>query len=335
LDRVQESATAGLEAASPADSLPGDVDWHYIMLDIGAEDAHPADRHAAARAFPRDRSAADKHFKRYGRRRGGQLPWVIRDRYLALVDAFGTGEGDAVIHEAGVLLHFATDAALPFNVTADRDGAATGHVRWSAASATQASRPYRTVRHRYHVGLLRRLRSRLDYEVRVSPQRYHPAEDPVDAAFNVLIDTHRDMGVLLGIDRAIMAGLGIQDVDAFTAHLNAYLEEAADRAAPIMESRLEAAALLGANLIGAAWAEAAKPSPAGLTTAPKVVADATAPPVAGEIPFVGSRHSTVYHRATCSHVKRIKPDNLLRFESIEAAEAEGRTPCRLCRPDSP
>jgi Micrococcal nuclease (thermonuclease) homologs len=48
--------------------------------------------------------------------------------------------------------------------------------------------------------------------------------------------------------------------------------------------------------------------------------------------FVGSKKSTVYHYPWCSYVDRIKPENLIRFDTPEEAIAAGYHPCRVCNP---
>ena len=47
-------------------------------------------------------------------------------------------------------------------------------------------------------------------------------------------------------------------------------------------------------------------------------------------PYVGSRNSEVYHLRDCTQALRIKPENLVGWESAELAEAAGRTPCKAC-----
>lgn len=69
---------------------------------------------------------------------------------------------------------------------------------------------------------------------------------------------------------------------------------------------------------------AAKPSP---TPSPEPT------PNPALCPYVGSKNSEIYHLAGCSQAARIKAENLLGWESIEAAEAAGRTPCKLCLPE--
>jgi len=49
-------------------------------------------------------------------------------------------------------------------------------------------------------------------------------------------------------------------------------------------------------------------------------------------PVVASKNSDKYHRPSCKWAKRIKPENLIRFESAEAARKKGYKPCKVCKP---
>jgi len=49
-------------------------------------------------------------------------------------------------------------------------------------------------------------------------------------------------------------------------------------------------------------------------------------------PYVGSRNSNIFHRASCSHAGRILPGNLVEFPSAEDALKSGRVPCKVCQP---
>jgi hypothetical protein len=332
---LEQHATSKLGEKVEADAPTITPDWHFIMLDAGVETADADARRAAVRQFPRDRAEARKRFRSTGTPRGGELPWVIAERHTALVEAFTARDGAALLREAGTLVHFCADAAMPLNTTRNRDGAETGHLRWAGATATQQTRPYRTVRHRLQGAVVRRLRDRLAYEARVWPALGAPVEDVVDAVFETLIDANDDLDTLLAIDRDVMTTLGIADEDTFARKVEAYEQQAAERASRMLESRIEAAALLGANLIASAWMDAGKPAP-GVFEAAKPDAET---PAASENtrpgPYVGSRNSKVYHRATCSHAKRIKEENLVWFKSVEEATRVGRTPCRSCSPDRP
>jgi len=336
LDRVQRTATAGLVGTSGGGALPGDPDWHYIMLDVAAGGGRPAQRHTVARSFPRTRSGANAFFKRYGRHDGGSLPWVISDRCHALGQTFRSGDVESVVRETGILVHFATDAALPFNTTTDREGVDSGNLHWPPPdSGGPQSGSHHTVRHRCQVDLIHRLRSRLDYEVRVSPERYAYVHDPLDAVFDTLVEAHGALGPLLAADAEAIADLGITDGRTFAAATDAYYDRLADGASAIMESRLESAALLAAKLIGTAWTEAGSPS--FESRAERVTAVGIARPSADDAAqtFVGSRTSSVFHRASCAHAKRIKRSNQVFFSAPDAAREAGRTPCKTCRPDEP
>jgi flagellar biosynthesis protein FlhF len=49
--------------------------------------------------------------------------------------------------------------------------------------------------------------------------------------------------------------------------------------------------------------------------------------------FLANKNSDVYHCADCRWSKKIKPDNIIQFASIQAAEAQNFLPCRSCNPD--
>lgn len=51
-----------------------------------------------------------------------------------------------------------------------------------------------------------------------------------------------------------------------------------------------------------------------------------------QIRYVGSTSSDKYHRESCEYVDKIYEPYKVYYYSIEAAEADGRTPCALCEP---
>ena len=53
---------------------------------------------------------------------------------------------------------------------------------------------------------------------------------------------------------------------------------------------------------------------------------------AAKYEFVASRTSRVFHRPGCTWVKRIKPANLVGYNSREQAIAAGKRPCKRCKP---
>jgi len=321
-EALRKAAAPGARIPSGSKFTSSDEQWHYVSLDVAAgtasrseprpEGSGPSleDRRASARRFPRERDKAAALYESCGTREGGLLPWVIEDRYESLVRTFRQGDADKIAVEAGVLLHFAVDAALPLNTTADR-----------------------VMRQRYHTELIHRLQKRLEYEVRVSPDRLAPVKNALDATFEILQESHRSADELLAIDAEVGAEMGVREDEALPAAREALADRLAERAAPILEARIEAGALLAADLIASAWTQAGKPE---LKTAAVVAPPSPAPaPHVATGGFVGSRNSTVYHRSTCPHAATIKPENRVIYESVEKAKAASRTPCKTCKPDAP
>ena len=50
--------------------------------------------------------------------------------------------------------------------------------------------------------------------------------------------------------------------------------------------------------------------------------------------FVGSKKSDKYHYPSCTHAKKILPENEVWFDSVSAAKAAGYVPCGGCKPPS-
>ena len=51
-----------------------------------------------------------------------------------------------------------------------------------------------------------------------------------------------------------------------------------------------------------------------------------------DLQLVGSITSKKYHRPDCRYAQKIKPENLIRFKSVEDAKAQGYLPCKVCSP---
>jgi flagellar biosynthesis protein FlhF len=49
--------------------------------------------------------------------------------------------------------------------------------------------------------------------------------------------------------------------------------------------------------------------------------------------FVANQNSDVYHRSDCKWSKKIKPENIIRFYSVQEAEVQNFIACSSCRPD--
>jgi len=54
--------------------------------------------------------------------------------------------------------------------------------------------------------------------------------------------------------------------------------------------------------------------------------------ITGDTKFVGSKNSTKYHYTWCKWAQRIKPSNMVVFNSPEEATGAGYVPCKVCKP---
>ncbi len=325
-DAFRRGYSAGATAAIEADTCRDQ--GHFIMLDAAARGV--GGRHEAALRFPREQANAERLFRDLGVHDGGSLPWLLSEQYHVLVRSLAAGASESAAQQAGLLVHLATDASLPLNTTACAEAdACSGHdARTTVApmdAGRLADRPLiaRSLRDRVHAGLIAHLGARLRYEVHVWPGRFEPSTDPESAVFDALLDAHASVEALVRIDeRATMAGSSQARASAKQMR-TAYHQAAADSAGPLLEQRLEAGALLAANLIGRAWVDAGRPTHDS--------AREPAQPRAGAgMPYMGSSGSMIYHLATCSHARRIKTANCVRFRTVEAARAAGRVPCKTC-----
>jgi hypothetical protein len=329
-------ATGSIEAADWRHSSDQPPDARYLKMDIVGQSVDPAVAREAVRNFPTEPEQAENLFKKCGERQGGTLPWAIREHFDALIRAFEHREPETMALESRVLLELATDAALPFNTTLNRDGQASGNLILSKTTTKQALNAHRTVRNRCHEGLLVNLKGRLLYEMRLSPDRYRTVTDPVEEAFAAMRRGHEALPLLVEADRAILAKLNVRTADEFLTQKYRYYTALSKRVDWIMEARLEDAALLGANLLGTAWTLAGAPDLNEPTIA--VEQERGPAPAPGEdeaAPFVASKQSKVFHRASCPHAHRISPANRMEFRTLEEALASGRTPCKTCQPDQP
>ena len=317
-DLVRAALSHCIMVSTTAERSKNDEE-HFVLLDLAAESGSREARDEAARRFPRDRSAAKRLAREKGVDRAGSLPWVIQDHYHQLVNAFRSGDGHDVLSEAGAILHFVTDAVLPLSSQAPLP---VGNPTRASDTETDSADP--TPQYRRLIDRIAELKVRLSYEVRVSPMRYRRLDRPLDAIFDTLVDSHSRLAVVS----------------------DSHNTRSVDDDAAWLESRLEAGALLGANLIGTAWLQAGLPT-VTMTIATngepqKTAADAPSkaddvlsendadPPA--EASFVGSRSSTIFHRSGCSHAKRIRRENLVNFQDSQSARRAGRKPCKSCQP---
>ena len=51
--------------------------------------------------------------------------------------------------------------------------------------------------------------------------------------------------------------------------------------------------------------------------------------------FWASKSSNKYHYPSCTYAQKIKPSNLIKFNSPEQAVKAGYVPCKVCKPPLP
>jgi hypothetical protein len=341
-DTICRQIVRGPTADEPSDARAQRSARGFIKLDAAATSNTPRAMHDAARGFPHDREAAKKLFDQSRQHEGGALPWELERAHRELERAFSAGNLNDVVSHAAVVIQLSSFASLPFNMTRSLDGDEWHRPDWCRGEASAVDN-HCALRVRFQVALLTRFRDRIAYEARVSPERFRPSRNSLDTIFEVLVDSHRQLEEIARIDADVLAELRIADASHFLAARDAYELGIAARGAQIVEGRIEAAALLSADLIGSAWIRSGRalpeqPRPDAKTekTAirpqekPAVEPESTA--TSGS-PFAGSTNSTVFHFSTCAHLRRVRPENIVGFASLSEAKAAGRTPCKTCAPD--
>lgn len=298
---------------------------HFIALDAGAgaNKSWPA-RLTVARRFPRDRQTAEKLFRKSGVEDGGSLPWEIDKQFRALTAAFENGDRNAITRTSGALLHYLTDAALPWNTTVQH-GDNVG-----ADEQEKEAHRHPTARQLFHLELIDHLHARLSTELRLAPSRYHPTTEPLPVVFTLLVESFQTIEVLNTHQTEVVGIISNTDELDEQERSERYYHLLGERCGHVIEHRLESAALAAANLIGGAWHRADRPA---LPIAKTGTTDTQGPATrASSEKFVGSRNSSVYHRAGCRHASRIKTGNLVQFDTADQATSQGKRPCRTCKP---
>ncbi len=276
-----------------------DATSHFILLDGGEQDRKHT---GVVSRFPRSEQAARRLFAQHGVSEGGSLPWTLIRRVDELSHAFRQRDTDKVVRAAGAVVHYATDAALPFNTVADDAN-----------------------RRLVHDDLVRDFGDRFAYEVRVFPGRVGPGTSAIDDVFATLEAAHATVPPLQEIvQRSVVRSKSNRG--SKTSILLTQTE--AGGGCAIVESRLEDAALLAANLIVRAWETAGRPAWRDDATATASSVDRGAPMAN----WVGSVNSTIVHKADCPHARRIRPANRVTFISARDARQAGRSACKTCKP---
>ena len=348
LDELQERVVEPDAVWRRDPNLHKRLDWHRVAMDVATDQQTPDDRLAAARAFPRERAAAKRLYRRLNRRGGrGLLPWAIEDFYNQLVTAFREGDQDQAVRTAAYLMHFATDAAFPFNATANYDGKATGNLHLGRIPMGHPHYAHRSVADRFSGELVRRNRSRFGDALRLAPGDYEPVDDPLSRTRAVLLAALEVLDQITETDLDILETMQVTDGKALMARTDEYYQLLDQRVGPVCVDRLRQATVFAANLVGGAWSAAGKPTAERIAlrshaTEPAAmdesgtesenggVRDEEPQRPAGTGKLVGSSHTKVYHRPTCTWAKKIAPENRVFFKSTKEAQKQGRRACKYC-----
>lgn len=86
----------------------------------------------------------------------------------------------------------------------------------------------------------------------------------------------------------------------------------------------------GANDTNEAMDEQAEPAAESMSSSTATDSQKREEPV--EYKYAASDNSRVFHKLNCVWVKRIKPENLIYYNSRDEATKTGKKPCKLCNP---
>jgi hypothetical protein len=186
--------------------------------------------------MPRDFDAA---VKRYGAdfvEKNGTLPWRTEEIYKKLVESFQQRTPvarDNIKYFAPFVVHYVSDAHVPFHAALNYDGQLTG--QWGIHS-------------RFESELFDRYRDSLT----VTPGALTPVKNPREYMFDVLLASFPSVQPILDADKAAVAGREVYDDEYFTMFFG--------KVKPILEKRLSDAIASSASVITAAWIEAGRPA---------------------------------------------------------------------------
>lgn len=180
LNREPEFTQASLEPDLWKERDPAEATRHRIFCET----------YGGAASVPVQASIAKQHVGAWAFEAGGQLPWVIAERYRLLVRAFQGGDPKAVVAASGWLCHYIADAQVPLHTTRNRNGKETAqkgvHKRWETKLLERG------------VGEFQK------------PRSARASEDPSQAISTWILESHGLVAPLLEADRtaALQAGLG-------------------------------------------------------------------------------------------------------------------------------
>jgi hypothetical protein len=205
---------------------------HFLDIDWDGYGPYPF------RELPRDYAAAVAKFGKTRIDQNGTVPWRTEEMYGNLRRAFEAyprrgpfGRYD-VLHYTAWLVHYVSDAHVPFHAVLNYDGQLTGQYGIHARFEAYLFERYRT-------------------QFAIAPVARAPIRDPRDFIFGVVIEGSQLVRPILDADREAIGARDVYD-DAYYA---AFFKS--NRA--VMERRLNEAISASAAMIAGAWESAGKP----------------------------------------------------------------------------
>ncbi|GJM26148.1 MAG: hypothetical protein DHS20C16_25630 [Phycisphaerae bacterium] len=330
--------------------------WQYIYLDAAAQDTSQSTRLRVAEAFPTDQAIARGLMRKHDVKRGGELPWALESLTQELVHAFETRNRDEIVKHTAHVIALSTFAADPFRVSRNCRGEETGNVTFGLKEMGDPLFAHQDVAQRYGWELMRRYQHRYQSEIKVSEFQYPLGHDVLAIVFETMLASLDDLDDFCDADRRILKKMKIDDGAAFLAKQDEYYELLDAEQGDAVVEMLKRATRLAVPLIYHAYKKAGSPNLSApvpavpLSALPKTDTDtpttnSSATDSGGkEDPQsattstatirIASKNSKVFHKPTCSHVKRISAKNRVEYEDQEAAKRSGKRHCRSCHDDN-
>jgi hypothetical protein len=162
----------------------------------------------------------------------GRLPWLVQESYARLVDAFKAADKEKILNESDMLAGLVVDLNSPLNLTENFDGQKTGqHGLW--------------------VRVEEKLPQAMGNQLKVSPDAAVYLDNPKEFVFSILEGTYVWLDNILYLDDLSKRGKA--------GYGDAYFEDLARRAGPIVRDRLSHASEDAGSYWYTAWTAAGRP----------------------------------------------------------------------------
>jgi hypothetical protein len=181
--------------------------------------------------FPRSEAAAQA---RFGDALGqaGRLPWLLRESYARLVEAFKAGDKQRILEESDTLAGLVTDLHNPLALTDNADGQKTGqHGLW--------------------IRFTERFPDSMGGGLKLTPDAAQFLDDPNEYVFSLMNDTYVWLDNLLYEEELSKRGK--------SGYTEIYFDDLSARVGPILRARLSEAAGRAGSFWYTAWTSAGRP----------------------------------------------------------------------------